>query len=325
MATQAADFSPVRFSTEHLPPRHRISFWRDFFGPHVFGGDIEPARKVPFRADVTARMLPGFKLVSAESSPARYTRSRPFLADGRDSIGLHVSASVGRVCHRGREIDCSRGDAVPLDAAETGAVVSPSTARFRHLWFPRADLTPLVASLDDALSRPIAPNSETMQHLLGYVRFLEEQQRFADAGLARNAAVHVRDLFALVLGVTRDAAVVAEGRGLRAARMQSIKSYIHDNLSDGALTVGGVAARHRITPRYIQLLFESEGTTFSEFVLNQRLARVHRMLSDPRYVGSTVSAIALEAGFGDVSYFNRRFRRRYGVSPSDVRHGNGNR
>ena len=26
----------------------------------------------------------------------------------------------------------------------------------------------------------------------------------------------------------------------------------------------------------------------------------------------------LEAGFGDVSYFNRRFRRRYGLRPSDV-------
>jgi AraC-like DNA-binding protein len=27
----------------------------------------------------------------------------------------------------------------------------------------------------------------------------------------------------------------------------------------------------------------------------------------------------MEAGFGDLSYFNRAFRRRYGASPSDVR------
>jgi AraC-like DNA-binding protein len=43
------------------------------------------------------------------------------------------------------------------------------------------------------------------------------------------------------------------------------------------------------------------------------------MLADPACAGRTVSAIALEAGFGDVSYFNRRFRRRYGMSPSDAR------
>jgi AraC-like DNA-binding protein len=69
----------------------------------------------------------------------------------------------------------------------------------------------------------------------------------------------------------------------------------------------------------VQRLFESEGTTFSEYVLDQRLACVHRMLPDPRYAGWTVSAIALEAGFGDVSYFNRRFRRRFGASPTQCR------
>ena len=80
-----------------------------------------------------------------------------------------------------------------------------------------------------------------------------------------------------------------------------------------------VAAHHRVATRYLQRLFESEGTTLSEFVLNQRLARVHQMLADLRYARWTVSALALETGFGDVSYFNRRFRRRFGMRPSDVR------
>jgi len=28
------------------------------------------------------------------------------------------------------------------------------------------------------------------------------------------------------------------------------------------------------------------------------------------------------AGFGDLSYFNRTFRHRYGITPSDARRGN---
>ena len=43
------------------------------------------------------------------------------------------------------------------------------------------------------------------------------------------------------------------------------------------------------------------------------------MLSDPRAGEMFISAIAYEAGFGDLSYFNRTFRRRFGASPSDVR------
>jgi AraC-like DNA-binding protein len=112
--------------------------------------------------------------------------------------------------------------------------------------------------------------------------------------------------------------MLAQGRGLRAARLQAIKRYVADRLGQQGLNVSTVAARHRVGLRYVQRLFESEGTTFSEYVTNERLARVHEMLVHPAYARWTISAMALEAGFGDVSYFNRRFRRRYGLRPSDV-------
>jgi AraC-like DNA-binding protein len=32
-----------------------------------------------------------------------------------------------------------------------------------------------------------------------------------------------------------------------------------------------------------------------------------------------IATIALDAGFGDLSYFNRTFRRRFGVAPSELR------
>jgi AraC-like DNA-binding protein len=40
---------------------------------------------------------------------------------------------------------------------------------------------------------------------------------------------------------------------------------------------------------------------------------------DPRYAGRSISAVTYEAGFGDLSYFNRTFRRRCGATPSNVR------
>jgi AraC-like DNA-binding protein len=41
--------------------------------------------------------------------------------------------------------------------------------------------------------------------------------------------------------------------------------------------------------------------------------------TDPAYADWTISAIAFDAGFGDLSYFNRAFRRHYGETPSAVR------
>jgi AraC-like DNA-binding protein len=69
----------------------------------------------------------------------------------------------------------------------------------------------------------------------------------------------------------------------------------------------------------VQRLFEAEGTTFSEYLIDQRLARAHRLLCDPDASQTAISTIAYDVGFGDLSYFNRRFRRQYGLTPRDVR------
>jgi len=59
--------------------------------------------------------------------------------------------------------------------------------------------------------------------------------------------------------------------------------------------------------------------SFTDYVLAQRLARTHRMLIDPRRAGEKISTIAFDSGFGDVSYFNRVFRQRFGETPSAIR------
>ena len=74
-----------------------------------------------------------------------------------------------------------------------------------------------------------------------------------------------------------------------------------------------------MTPRYIHMLFDGEGTTFSQYVLAERLACGRRVLLDPRHAHQSIGAIAYASGFGDLSHFNHAFRRRYGATPSEVR------
>jgi AraC-like DNA-binding protein len=111
----------------------------------------------------------------------------------------------------------------------------------------------------------------------------------------------------------------ARGGGLRAARLHAIKQDIARLLHRADLSVSALAARYRYTPRFVQRLFEMEGTTFTEYVLTQCLARAHRLLADPGRDCEKISTVAYDCGFGDVSYFNRMFRRSYGAAPSDVR------
>ena len=98
-----------------------------------------------------------------------------------------------------------------------------------------------------------------------------------------------------------------------------VKDDIAAHLADPALSPAQIAQRQRTTPRYLHKLFEHEGTTLSRYVLGLRLVQVQRALTDPLRAGTTISELAYAAGFGDLSTFNREFRRRFGATPSDVR------
>jgi AraC-like DNA-binding protein len=74
-----------------------------------------------------------------------------------------------------------------------------------------------------------------------------------------------------------------------------------------------------MTPRYVHLLLEETGRSFSEHVLDRRLCLSQCLLTDPNRASVKISNIAFECGFTDLSYFNRTFRRRFGATPSEMR------
>jgi AraC-like DNA-binding protein len=101
--------------------------------------------------------------------------------------------------------------------------------------------------------------------------------------------------------------------------LQLIQAQVSQRLCDGDLTIGSVASRAGLTPKQVQRLFGVTGVTFSEFVLEQRLLLACRMLSAVGRHREKIGTIAQDAGFGDLSYFNRSFRKRFGMAPSDWR------
>ncbi|TCR70311.1 helix-turn-helix transcriptional regulator [Bosea sp. BK604] len=102
-------------------------------------------------------------------------------------------------------------------------------------------------------------------------------------------------------------------------RMSAIKSDIEARLTERGLGARQIADRHGISLRYLQKLFEDEQTTFSEFVLQRRLDRALRLLQSAEAFETSISEIAFGVGFGDLSYFNRSFRRRFGAAPREIR------
>jgi AraC-like DNA-binding protein len=111
----------------------------------------------------------------------------------------------------------------------------------------------------------------------------------------------------------------SERRGRRAAWRAAVLREIDDLIADRGLSAVTVGQRLGITARYVHLLLEDTGQSFSQLVLAKRLERTAALLRATGQPARKISEISSACGFGDLSYFNRVFRKRYGRTPSDFR------
>ena len=308
---------PTRFSLNEAPTHQRPALLREYFARTGFAYNVDLMPDVPFEVDLMMQTVPGVRFTWGKLNGARNRRTRAMVKHSNDDIGLLVNLSGRHMIMRDDdEMVLEEGEAALTSCADPGGFTHWPTGEVLTLRFPRARLAPRVTGALDDGPRRIASHTPALRLLTGY---LAKACKTADAGLHPLVATHVYDLVAVMIGAARDTAHSAQDRGLRAARLHAIKQHIAENLDQPDLSVMTLARRHGCTPRFVQRLFETEGTTFTEYVLKQHLARAMRLLTDPRRVHDKISTIALDAGFADLSYFNRTFRRHYGAVPSDIR------
>lgn len=307
----------------HLSNKARLDAWHDVYTSAYGATDIEwhgegefAARSefIPFGEAVAGSIDYMFHRVSRSS--------RQIAGDNREDliIGFMRDAPV-RAKLGNRELDAPAGSVFFYSTArpvefqnELGRITGDT------LVLPHTALAPVVRNLDDCVGRVLEQSDPAVSLLKRYVEIIVRQPADYDSPALKN---HVRqtlvDLAAIAVGSGSESARLAGEQGQRAARLTAIKADIRDSIGWRDISVQAVAARHGITPRYLHVLFESEARTFSEFVNQERLARAHHFLINPRHRQRRISEIAFAAGFADLSTFNRQFRRRYGMTPSDLR------
>jgi AraC-like DNA-binding protein len=304
-----------RMTSDELAPDRLVPTVNRELAQMPFGSQIAVLRDEPLQGEVVERRWPSLSVMWARCSPIRITRAGSVHANGSDSV-LFSIADASRTIICGREHPQIAWEGMAIGNAGPGGTIYPFPCKQLTVIAPQTALRPLLRDKSAHFVQRVAPNSGALKMLVGYLDVLKDTT--VPAGLEQSVATHLHDLLAVTLGATSDALEIARSRGIRAARLHAIKTDIESRL-DTELSVATLAARHRVTPRYVQNLFEQEGTTFTEFVRNQRLERARTMLASPRCDHKQVSEIAFEVGFGDLSYFDRTFRRRFGLSPRDVR------
>lgn len=309
----------LRFSSDAVPQIARKDAINAALGHHVCGSVDFPGDG-PAHVALELRAIGGVHLASIDTAPIRL--ETPSAEDGVVYLSITASGGGGVIDARGSEYAVRAGDlnVMRRDRRCTTLVAEPS--RILSIAIPRAQLLPRLAS-EDCLAQP-ALRSPAAGRLLEYyaATLLADGSELAAQDEAMLSG-HVVDLAVMALGARSADAERAGRGGVRAARLGAIKADIAANFGTPELSLGWVARRHGVSDAYVRALFYEEGTSFTDYVLRERLTQVRALLASPYLAHHTVASLALMAGFSDISWFNQAFRRRFGVTPSDVRSGHG--
>lgn len=313
---------------DHLDDQARFVLWRDLFVERYGSLDVSRPDDRKFSMSFEYSQFGAVGLGQFEGTLNRVARTPHDIANGGDEFLLDVNrgSSPLMLSHRDRETLFEQGSAVLISNADPGAMRAKTGAKTEHAWaglvVGRRQLIDLVANAEDLLAVPLDSKSAAVRYLHRYVGIIGGADGLAsEPALREHVGTTLLDLIALALGTGREATELAQGRGLRVARLQDVLLHMQAGFADPAFSAHVIARKLGLSVRYIQDLLQPTGVSFAERVMELRLQKARAMLADSANDRMNISDIALSSGFNEVSYFHRSFRRRFGATPVQYRGG----
>ncbi len=170
----------------------------------------------------------------------------------------------------------------------------------------------------------------------GYIDFVFNEEEFAyiESILERLTKLHqqrslgtlerIRGSLLELIGFTveryaRDLQALSNTRPYMQGRTDALRrvlKFIDEHLQRD-ISLNEVAEAAFLSPNYLsQLLKKQTGMAFVEWLTARRMERAQHLLAHTR---ERISSVANAVGFTDEAYFTRRFRQRFGQSPSEYR------
>ena len=294
--------------------------WREEFCRRFCRLDADTVTADHIECTVEISQVGPLSFGTAHGSSGSFRRNRSLLSDGRDDLVLLTAIKGDALAvQRGHSIELRPSEMCLTSLDHIGESRLSRGGRYTALRMPRRDLMAISKNIEDKIARPLEGCGALRNVIGGYHALCAATGPALDLTGQYAMARQMMELVALLAETGGVPPSRPSGNVHGAARLQLIQAHVLANLHDCGLTITSVARRACLSPRQVQRLFEQTGSNFTEFVLEQRLLLAHRRLSAPGTRWEKISTIALDAGFGDLSYFNRSFRTRFGTTPSEWR------
>lgn len=305
----AASLHRLEQTTCHLPPHLQFDAWRDA-NASLVDYRSPSSRQESYEVQATTWCFGGLALMAAETAAGAYRRSTDRLRrDGLD-LWCFVTATHGqRVYRMGDQVTLLRPGQLALHSLAEPFDMARTRTGWLHLYLPREQLP----NAADGCRRLDTPAGRLLRdHLL----LLAAELPRMDAAEAGRMAEATRAMIALATAPDAPRKETASAP-VAAVQMARLRAIIGARLGAATFGPARLSQLSGISRSQLYRLFEPHGGV-ALFIQRERLAAAHRALSDladPR----SIQEIAEAVGLFDPSSFSRMFRRRFGVSPRELR------
>jgi AraC-like DNA-binding protein len=309
----------TRFSTDDVPAPDRMAVLHDVLGRVYLRAEIKPLEEGPLSACFEHHSWSSVSLLFADTRAVRLSRTAALVSDGNGDFRIsHPATAPASFVAKGATEHVAAGEPMLLFNGAPGTLYY-NAGRIAAIRIGYQRLAAAVPRLEQRAFRRIPPNVPATRLLFSYAMVLRHEGPNVDRGLRHHVSQHIIDLVALALSPAEEARERLGGEAPRIARLATIRADVLANLGHARLSAKTVAQRHALSDRYVHVLFEETGQTFSRFVEEERLKRAFALLTDPKLATKSINDIAAQVGYIEHSTFTRAFRRRFGDTPRAVR------
>jgi AraC-like DNA-binding protein len=274
-----------------------------------------------FHVTTVTMMTRNALLVDTRATDQEYDRTPAHVARGamdHFQITLCVEGEM-RFSSGRREVTMGPGAICLIDMAQPNRTVlrgGGSRTRLMAIILQRAMLAPRLAHPDSATATLLPSNHPHTRLLASHYAALTLPPE-PEAGSAEATIEAIADIVAAAAGGTADIAAGVE-RAERHLYLAMIKRRIADNLETDALTADELCRHFQISRATLYRLFEADGG-LSHYVREQRLNLAFRQLISPSAEDTRLIDLAVGMRFSSDSTFIRAFRRKFGLTPGELR------
>lgn len=312
----------LRFNSREFSDADRRTALAETYAP-MCGLDMDVSGD-RLDVDVTVRALSRIVVSDSFLIDHKAWRTRSHIADGDDSMVLLMprQGMLGISSGSRSEWMCAPGQLHLLPLEEPFVSQNQGSHYITSIGLPKSFLENRLSAPDKVIGKSFQPaDGNAYRLLLGYLETLYRTGEILSGPVAQLAELQIMDLAALVLGFDGESEVIAGNRGVKQARYQAMRNFIKLRMFDTDLSADVVARHFNISPQYLRKIFSEFNLTFTDYLNAIRLDWVYQNLSNPANTKNYISTLAYRAGFSNLAWFNRAFKRRFGLSPSEVRDG----